>query len=396
MIFQILDDREQCFGIYSNGKFTYDKIPSHLNKTWDWSPHLVGRDVNYASLWTGGKKLGTFGPSHLCDRFELRSKRVKAFLNAVSNSKIKFNDVCLFDIIPEQHLKHYCETKNQLCEWVFENHEKPKNHQFLVDLSELVYDISQNILRIDLNRLFKHSKTDRKAYHLYRFINGKEMRVLYDIWGSVTGRLTTNPMSFPMLNLKKEIADCVVPKRDVFVQFDFNGSEIRTLLSLAEIEQPEEDIHEWNIKNIYPDIKTRDDAKKKFFAWLYNPNSSDKAIEKFYNRDQVLNKYYNNGIVSTPFGREIEADDFHALNYLLQSSSSDNCLHQTIKINKFLKGKKSFVHSVVHDSVTIDMSFEDKHLVEQIIELFEDTRLGKFKSSMSIGTNLKKLEEIQW
>ena len=61
-----------------------------------------------------------------------------------------------------------------------------------------------------------------------------------------------------------------------------------------------------------------------------------------------------------------------------------------------MKGKKSFVHSVVHDSVTIDMSFEDKHLVEQIIELFEDTRLGKFKSSMSIGTDLKKLEEIQW
>ncbi len=118
----------------------------------------------------------------------------------------------------------------ELCEWIFENYEKPKNHQFLVDLSELVYDISQNVLRIDLNRLFRHSKTDRKAYHLYRFINGKEMRVLYDIWGSVTGRLTTNPMSFPMLNLKKEIADCVIPKKDVFVQFDFNGAEIRTFV----------------------------------------------------------------------------------------------------------------------------------------------------------------------
>jgi len=203
LIFQILDDREQCFGIYSNGKFTYDKIPSHLNRTWDWSPHLIGRNVEYASLWSGGKKLGMFGPSHLCDRFELRSKRVKAFLNAVNKSKIKFSDVCLFDIIPEQHLKHYCEIKNELCEWIFENCEKPKNHQFLVDLSELVYDISQNVLRIDLNRLFKHTKTDRKAYHLYRFINGKEMRVFVRYMGSVTGRLTTNPMSFPNAEFKE-------------------------------------------------------------------------------------------------------------------------------------------------------------------------------------------------
>ena len=139
----------------------------------------------------------------------------------------------------------------------------------------------------------------------------------------MTGRLTTKPGSFPILNLKKEIADCVVPANDVFVQLDFNGAEIRTLISLAGKEQPEEDIHEWNMKNIYHNITERSKAKQRFFAWLYNPNSNDEETERHYTREQILNKHYNNNLVSTPFGRNIEADDFHALNYLLQSSSSE-------------------------------------------------------------------------
>ena len=90
--------------------------------------------------------------------------------------------------------------------------------------------------------------------------------------------------------------------------------------------------------NIYHNIDSRDKAKQRFFAWLYNPNSNDQETDKYFNRGQILNKYYNDGIVSTPFGRKIESDDFHALNYLLQSCSSDNCLQSAIKVNKFLKG----------------------------------------------------------
>ena len=199
-----------------------------------------------------------------------------------------------------------------------------------------------------------------------------------------------------MLNLKKEIADIVIPKNDVFVQFDYNGAEIRTLLSLSGQDQPEEDIHEWNMKNIYTDITTRPKAKQRFFAWLYNPNSDDHETNKFYNREQILNKFYQNGVVSTPFGREIQSDDFHALNYLLQSASSDNCLYSAIKINKFLNEKKSFVHSVIHDSIIIDFSIDERSILPQLMELFCDTKLGNFKTSLHIGRNLKNLERVEW
>ena len=108
----------------------------------------------------------------------------------------------------------------------------------------------------------------------------------------------------------------------------------------------------------------------------------------------MLQRHYINGVVETPFGRRIEADDFHSFNYLLQSSSSDNCLAQAIKINKFLNGRKSFVHSVVHDSITIDLDKTDRDLITHVRQIFEDTRLGKFKSSMHIGKNYRDMEEV--
>ena len=191
--------------------------------------------------------------------------------------------------------------------------------------------------------------------------------------------------------IKKEIADVILPKNDAFIQFDFNGAEVRTLLSLSGTTQPKEDIHEFNSKILKC---TRKEAKKKFFAWFYNPSKKNLELSGIYKRQEVLKKYYSNGVVHTPFGRKIETDDFHSFNYLLQSSSSDNCLSQAIKINKFLNGRRSFVHSVVHDSITIDLHKEDRDVLHQLREIFEDTRLGIFKSSMSIGKNYRDMELV--
>jgi len=261
----------------------------------------------------------------------------------------------------------------------------------MIDLSKLVHEISQKPVVLDQERLFNYQKTDHKAKSLWKSFGGKTPHISYEIYGSVTGRLTTKSNSFPILNLKKDIADIVKPTNDAFIQFDFNGAEVRTLLSLSGEPQPKEDIHEFNAKILKC---TREKAKKKFFAWFYNPNKKNIELSQVYKRDKVLERYYSNGIVHTPFGRKIEADDFHSFNYLLQSSSSDNCLQQAIKINKFLHGRKSFVQSVVHDSITIDFHKHDRDLINQIRQIFEDTRLGQFKSSMHIGKNYRDMEAV--
>ena len=391
MIFQILDDKRDCLGLFSGGKFYYGHIKRSFEKTWDWSPHLSDDDYEYARIWCRGKTLETACPEHLVDRHSVYKKRIKNFVKAASMARINLDDVCLFDIIPEQALVHWCQVKNDICEYVFKNYKKPANHRFMIDLSKLVYEISQNPVILNQNKLFNYQTTDYKAKSLWKNFGGQTPKISYDIYGSVTGRLTTKTNSFPILNLKKDIADIVVPKNDVFIQLDFNGAEVRTLLSLSGEPQPQEDIHEFNAEILKC---SRDKAKKKFFAWFYNPNKKNLELSEFYKREQVLKDHYENGVISTPFGRKIEADDFHSFNYLLQSTSSDNCLAQAIKINKFLNGRKSFVHSVVHDSITIDFHKNDRDIVDQIQQIFEDTRLGHFKSSIHIGLNYRDMEAV--
>ena len=71
-------------------------------------------------------------------------------------------------------------------------------------------------------------------------------------------------------------------------------------------------------------------------------------------------------------------------------------MQQACKINKFLKNTRSFVHSVIHDSLTIDLDLKDRHMLPQIQEIFEDTQLGWFKSSVHVGHNLKDMLEVSW
>ena len=391
MIFQILDDKQDCLGIYAENKFYYGKLKRHFERTWDWSPHLSDDDYEYARIWCGGKSLDDICPEHLKDRYDVHKRKVRAFIKASATARINLDDICLFDTIPETTLGHFCQVKNEICEYVFENYERPANHKFMIDLSQLVYEISHNPVNLNQEKLFAYQKTDAKAKSLWKSFGGKTSHISYEIYGSVTGRLTTKTNSFPILNLKKEIADIVEPKNNAFLQFDFNGAEIRTLLSLSNQPQPSRDIHEFNAGLL---DTSRDKAKKQFFAWFYNPNKTNKKLQNIYKNEEVLNKYYENGVVETPFGRKIESDDFHSLNYLLQSTSSDNCLAQAIKISKFLRGRRSFVHSVVHDSITIDFHRDDRDIIHQIKQIFEDTRLGMFPSSMHIGKNYRDMERI--
>jgi len=396
MIFQILDNKQDCFGLYRNGEFIYDRLPHDITGTWSWNSNLGGLNINYADIYAGGRTMDSICPDDLQIRFQKRQEKIKSFINAAINAKIKIDEFCIFEVVPETHLRHYCEVKNQICEWVFANCERPDNHDLIVDLQNMAGDISRRPILIDHERLKKHARSDMKAKALVNFLGGQNKPILYDVWGSRTGRLATKTGSFPIMNLKKELADVVIPKNNIFVQFDLNGAEIRTLLSLSTGTHPPEDIHEWNMKNVYRGLTTRDKAKKRFFSWLYNPNSQDYLTERHYNRTKVLKKFYSNGEVYTPFGRKIQADDFHALNYLLQSTSSDNCMQQACKINKFLKNTRSFVHSVIHDSLTIDLDLKDRHMLPQIQEIFEDTQLGWFKSSVHVGHNLKDMLEVSW
>jgi len=395
MFFQLLDNKLDCAGTYIDGQFVWDRIPDGLTKTWSYSDHLYGMDIDYASLLVGGKTLADACPPHLAQRWEEVNNLLRSHYKAIGLAKIDLTSVCFYDLIPQKHLQHYFDTKNQITKWVFENIEKPQHYNLLKRAQAAVKELKRHPVNLNSFAVYCHSADDLKAKHLYDQFGDSTPFVDYDIFGTVTGRLTTKKNSFPILNLKKELKKHVRPNNDVFLELDFNAAEVRTMLALQGHEQPEEDIHEWNIKNIFKKDLSREQAKTKLFAWLYNEEST--AIQSdFYDRQSLKQKYYDGEKVQTPFGRSIDAPVRKALNYLLQSSSSDNTIDRFCKISNFLRATRSHVAFVVHDSVVIDLHRDDRLLIPQLSEMFGDTKLGRFKVNCSLGKNLGDMRGFKW
>jgi len=395
MFFQLLDSKLDCAGTYIDGQFIWDRIPDGISKTWAYSDHLYGRDIDYAQLLVGGKKISEVCPEHLVERWQKAEGLMKSHFKGARTAGVELSDVCFYDLVPKKHLQHYFDTKNEITEWIFENHERPAHYNLLKNAQSAIKELRKHPINLNSFALYCISAEDQKAKHLYDQFGETTPYIDYDLFGTVTGRLTTKKGSFPILNLKKELKVHVRPNNDAFLELDFNAAEIRTMLALQGHEQPEEDIHEWNIKNVFDKEIDRDTAKTKIFAWLYNQESTSIQSD-YYDREILLEKFYKEGNVQTPFGRTITAPVRKALNYLLQSTSSDNTIERFAKISNFLKATRSHVAAVVHDSVIIDLHRDDRRLIPQLQEMFSETRLGKFKTNVSIGKNLGNMKRFEW
>ena len=131
------------------------------------------------------------------------------------------------------------------------------------------------------------------------------------------------------------------------------------------------------------------------FSWLYNPVSEDKILNEIYDRDSVVEKYFNGAHVKTVFDRKIEVDKRRALNYIVQSTTSDLFLDRLVRIYSMLSDRPSSVAFFIHDSLVIDLADSDKSLLPQIIEEFSNTKLGKFKANVSAGRDFGNMKEIK-
>ena len=392
MLFQTLDDKKECVGIYY-GELLFDKsLPDDITHTWSYSSFLRDREIEYAKLYCGGVTLDKACPEALIERWGAARDKLKAFIKSFATARVSLDENCFFDLVPEKFLIEFCRVKNQICEHIFDNYEKPKNYDYLVSLTEIIEDIKYRRLNINPKNLSMFEADHRKfAQNLSKI----EHSCKFNIYGTKTGRLTTEPRSFPILTLKKELRCVIEPHNDYFVELDFNAAELRTLIALQGKVQPEGDIHEWNVKNVYRGLLTRDEAKKRIFAWLYNPESQDYLSSRYFSRDRVVQKYFTQGQVTTFWNKVIPSTERTALNYIIQSTCAENVLRQMIKVSNYLKGCKSYVAFPIHDSIVLDLSKEDKERLPEIIDIFSNTALGKFKVNVGVGTNFGNLERLK-
>ena len=404
MLFQTLDDKTECVGIFVDNKlqFNLDALPDNLSKTWSYAPYLRDQNVEYASLYLEGKKLTDIIPEYLKDDWSDISKKITAFKRSLHISQVDTYENCFFDLVPTRFLVEWCEIKNKITEHVFKTVEKPRRYGFYHHATALLTDIGNRKINIDKRTLKSFEKDPKLSRHVATVLE-RPPYVKYNLFGTRTGRLSTKQDSFPILTLPKSLRAAIVPQNDYFLEIDFNGAEVRTLLGLMGKEQPENDIHEFHLSNIFKTLTTREEAKVAFFAWLYGSTATNKEeveeLNKFYDKDLLLSKYWTDGTITTPYGKQINnVDAHHALNYLIQSTAADLALKQSLKVDHLLRkrGSGSHLSFLIHDSVVIDMKDSDSVLLPGLVELMSSTNFGRFQINLSKGSSLSNMRKLNY
>ena len=268
MYFQTLDSKGECLGYYADNELHYKDIPLNADKTWSYSSALEGRQIEYARIYSGGKTLAGACPGEFKPTWDRITKQLSAFLKSFHTAKISLDETCIYNLIPEFFLYELCDAKNEITKHILETHGRPLNHDFMVDVTEMLSDIKQQHLNIDIDPI-KTKLISVKGKNFHRKLQNINWICDYNPFGAVTGRLTTMPKTFPILTMNKEFRGCLHPQNDWFLELDYNAAEVRTLLGLSGTPQPTGDIHEWNIQNIYDGKLDRPQAKQKIFEWLY-------------------------------------------------------------------------------------------------------------------------------
>jgi len=404
LIFQTLDDKTECVGIYTGQDLIFDEknFPNDLQKTWKYTPYLRGLDVEYASLYLEGVNLKDVLPEYLRDDWDDVSKQIAAFRRSLAVSKVDTNQNCFFDLVPKRFLIDFCEVKNKITEYVFNNIDKPIRYEFYKHVSMMLEDIGNRRVSIDPQKVSVYLQSPKLKNHANNILSA-DPYVRYNQFGTKTGRLTTKKGSFPILTMSKEFRSAVKPQNDCFVELDFNGAEVRTLLGLLGKEQPVGDVHDFHLNEIFTKINTREQAKIAFFAWLYgSKTAADKQemtkLAEFYEKDRLLKEYWDGTTVRTPFKKEIpDASEHHALNYLVQSTAAELTLKQALKIEYLLRKQSqgSHIAFLIHDAVVIDMKNEDANLLKSMVALMGSTNFGKFRVNIKRGKTLGSVKDIR-
>ena len=371
MYFQIIDNNQKCKKMYASGKIVDYLEDSSLTKTWKHSVHLSSRsNIEYAYLYSSGKYENAC-PKFLLDRWNLIYGRMASIMKSVNKAHCDVENTCIYDYVPEVFLSEYLYIKSLIIENTFQNIEKPKHYDILKKAHILTEEMNSKL----------------------NFYEDKLARTNYNIFGTKTGRLSNAKAGIPILTMKREQRVNLKPTNDLFVELDFNAAELRTLLALCDRPQPQDDIHEWNMQHSSVSI-TREEMKKRTFAWLYNPAARDSLLESLYDRDLIKDAYSYSGGVKTPFFREIETDERRSLNYIVQSTSSDICIEQSFKLRNFFRNRKTKVCYLLHDSVILDFDKNDIELFLEAKQIFGETRFGNYLVNSSIGKNFGEMRTI--
>lgn len=382
MFFDVFD-RRNVIDLYYTEQGVNTTLPfgDKTLYTWEFNNKFLYQNVKFLHLYTQGATIKDYGSPELIEQYKNILELQKKFLKTFKTSQVSTFDHCFYYYLPEWFLEQYFSFKISLMKETLQYFEEPQNYHFLKNISEVLLDIETREIRYS-------PELDLKQ---------KYNNIQYNVFGAKTGRLTTSKHSFPILTLPKEQRKYVLPSNDELVEVDFNAADVRSLLILLDRPQLTGDIHRYHLELLKDPKMTRDTVKNEFFAWLFGRENPDfDFFDTFYHKAQIKEKYWDGKCITNPYGRKIEADEYHILSYLIQSTSADIFLRQVIKVFKYLKQRhlSSFIKFLVHDNIVLDMKKDEMEHIPNIRRIFSETDHGTFETSIRKGKNFLEMDSL--
>lgn len=400
MLFLPLDSNGNCKTVFCNDQFEQYNPEKHTI-TFEYHPWFQGNLMILKLFLTNEESFSQYCPEELKEIWEESRKKLKIFLSGLMEAKVDLENNCFYDFLPKWFLLDHFHIKMKILEKIFDHSAflQKDNYNLLFEINKLCSEIEQRPLNLNFSNIRGSEHIPVQTFFRKREEISSVVR--YDIF-SKTGRLSLKNNSFPISNLNSLARSVITPINDYLVEFDFNAIDIRTFLYLAGEEQPKEDIHDYHVK-LFDGKYYRDEIKRIFFAWLYGAEHVEehKILEKHYSKNDIYGykkecKLMSINPLKNPYGRELVCDEFHKMNYIIQSTSADTFYSSVIKLDKLLKekGSSGFVSFMMHDSVILDLAEEDLDSLKEMKKLFSDTLYGKVKTSVKIGKNYGEMEKL--
>jgi hypothetical protein len=391
--FQLLsyNKDKDTFTIVTNGQVLYNQSLKDISEqlvTYEYNSSLKDTNTEYVKFFFD-KELNLEQMGKDNKNFLEVKEELNKHLESLRCCKITPSSELMLKVLPENLIVKYYSYLNEFTKELYHltKDKRTSRYNFQVELQELLNKISLNELKIN-----PHNSELNKRFFAKALSLKERNKILYKQFGTVTGRLSTEKGSFPILQLDKELRKIIYPKNNVFVEFDYNAADPRMFLALIGKEQPQQDVYE--ILQKHTENLSRIDAKKQLLTWMYDHNHEAEKNVFFDKNDikKLLDKHFGCGIITNVWGNEIQCEREKAISYLVQSSLSELFLRQVLKLDKLLQNRKSFVSFTIHDSVVLDLAKEDFDTLKELKKEFAETPFGTFKVNCKAGSNFGNMK----
>ena len=191
-------------------------------------------------------------------------------------------------------------------------------------------------------------------------------------------------VNYAALNKDNNSRRCFIARNDVLCEFDIGAYHPTLLGKLIHWEWDKEDIHQSFAKMYGVDYQK---AKELTFKQLYGGIFDKYKDLEFFKKvqiytDEIWNQFQNEGFIECPVSKyKFEKDKLEnmkpqkLLNYLLQNLETSVNVCIMWDMFKLLKGKKTKLILYTYDSFLFDVCKEEKEVLKQIRQLFNNWKL---------------------